>query len=124
MTLVQIAEDHLLHQQPGEGKMISTDSKVENGCVEGNINSHFGKFSIALRHGRCRCYLLFVVETFTGIPVLTFMLQLTFLLKGPLVLAILNNRHSAPTPRRRRAGSLAWRSSPYSKSSAVKTSKQ
>ena len=87
--------------------MISTNSKVENGCVKGNINSHFDKFLIALRHGRCRCYLLFVIETFTEILVLTFMLQLTFLLKDSLVLAILNNRHSAFTPRRRRTDSLA-----------------
>lgn len=59
----------------GEGKMTRTDSKVENGCVEGNINSRFGEFSIALHHGHHCCHLLFMVEIFTGIPVLTFMLQ-------------------------------------------------
>jgi len=79
----------------GEGKMIRTDSKVKNGCVEGNINSHLGEFSIALRHGRRCCHLLFVVEVFTGIPILTFMLQPTSPPKSP------------PTRRHRWVGSLA-----------------
>ena len=86
--------------------MISTNSKVENDCVKENINSYFDKFLIALRHDRCRCYLLFVIKTFTEIFVLTFMLQLTFLLKDSLVLVIFNNRYSAFTSRRHRTNSL------------------
>ena len=86
--------------------MINTNSKIENDCVKENINSHFDKFLIALRHDRCRYYLFFVIKTFTKILVLTFMLQLTFLLKDSLVLVILNNRYLAFTSRRRRADSL------------------
>jgi len=108
----------------GEGQMIGADSDVDKGYAEGNVDSHSGEFSIALHHGRRCYYLLFSVEIFTGISVLTFMLQLTSPPKSPLLPAILNDPHLAPTCRHRWAGSLAWRGSPYSNSPGVKTSKQ
>jgi len=108
----------------GEGQMIGADSDVDKGYAEGNVDSHSGEFSIALHHGRRCYYLLFSVEIFTGISVLTFMLQLASPPKSPLLPAILNDPHSAPTCRHLWAGSLAWPGSPYSNSPGVKTSKQ
>ena len=56
--------------------------------------------------------LLSIAQTLVDSPLLStssfrsdIVLQRTSLLKGPLVLAVLNNRYSAPAPRHRRPGS-------------------
>lgn len=69
----------------GEGQMIGADSDVDKGYTEANVDSHSGEFSIALHHGGRCYYLLFSVAIFTGISVLTFMLQLTSPPKNPLL---------------------------------------
>ena len=79
-----------------EGKKISADSRVDNSYVEENVNRHSGEISIAFHH--CRAI---------ATSILMLILQLTSPPKSLLLPAILNEPHSAPTRRHRRAGSLA-----------------
>lgn len=107
-----------------EEQIIDVDSDVDKNYAKENVDSHFDEFSIALHHDRRCYYLLFSIEIFTEISVLTFMLQLTSSSKSSLLRAILKNFYSVLTCRHCWADSLVWRSSFYSNSSEIKTSKQ